>query len=88
MTDLMFTFEQSPWEAFLKTKGLYDTVSAGELLTLLEGEDDQALEDAFLQLEEGCMELSIRDLPKAQASGVLCFVLTSAVNAYVVGKGR
>ena len=69
MMDLMFTFEQSPWETFLKTKGLYDTVSAGELLALLEGEDDQALEDAFLQMEEGCMELSIRDLPKAQASG-------------------
>ena len=69
MMDLDFTFEQAPWEAFLKTKGLYDTVSAGELLTLLEGEDDQALEDAFLQMEEGCMELSVRDLPKAQASG-------------------
>lgn len=69
MMDLMFTFEQSPWETFLKTKGLYDTVSAGELLALLEGEDDQALEDAFLQMEEGCMELSVRDLPKAQASG-------------------
>jgi len=69
MMDLMFTFEQSPWEVFLKTKGLHDTVSAGELLTLLEGEDDQALEDAFLQLEEGCMELSVWDLPKAQAAG-------------------
>ena len=31
MMDLGFTFEQSPWESFLKTKGLHDTVSAGEL---------------------------------------------------------
>jgi len=69
MMDLDITFDQSPWEAFLRTKQLHDTVNAGELLALLEGEDDQALEDAFLQLEEGCMELSILDLPKGQAAG-------------------
>lgn len=69
MMDLDITFEQSPWEAFIRTKQLHDTVNAGELLALMEGEDDKALEDAFLQLEEGCLELSVLDLPKAQASG-------------------
>ena len=43
MNDLDFSFEQSPWEAFLRTKGMGDTVSAATLLSMLEGEDEQAV---------------------------------------------
>ena len=39
MNDLDFSFEQSPWEAFLRTKGMGDTISAVTLLSLLEGEE-------------------------------------------------
>ena len=48
MNDLEFTFEESPWEQF--TQSLKDsdilTVSAFQILTLLEGESEQQLEDA------------------------------------------
>ena len=69
MNDLEFSFEQSPWEAFLMTKGMGDTVSAVTLLSLLEGEDEQQLEDALLDLETGCMNLDITGLPKVGGSG-------------------
>ena len=69
MNDLEFSFEQSPWEAFLMTKGMGETVSAVTLLSLLEGEDEQQLEDALLDLETGCMNLDIAGLPKVGGSG-------------------
>ena len=69
MNDLDFSFEQSPWEAFRMTKGMGDTVSAANLLTMLEGEDEQAVEDALADLETGCMILDISDLPKTGGTG-------------------
>ena len=69
MNDLDFSFEQSPWEAFRMTKGMGDTVSAANLLTMLEGEDEQAVENALADLETGCMILDISDLPKTGGTG-------------------
>ena len=69
MNDFDFSFEQSPWEAYRMTKGMGDTVSAMTLLSMLEGEEEQAVEDALLDLETGCMNLDISDLPKSGASG-------------------
>ena len=69
MNDLEFSFDQTPWEAFLMTKGMGDTVSAATLLSLLEGDDEQQLEDALQDLETGCMVLDIADLPKVGGTG-------------------
>lgn len=69
MNDLEFSFEQSPWEAFLMTKGMGDTISAVTLLSMLEGEEEQAVEDALGDLETGCMNLDISGLPKAGGTG-------------------
>ena len=69
MNDLEFTFEQSPWEAFLRTKGMGDTISAANLLAMLEGEEEQVVEDAIADLETGCMILDISDLPRPGAIG-------------------
>lgn len=69
MNDLDFSFEESPWEAFLTTKRSGDTVSAANLLTLLEGEEEQAVEDALLDLENRCIGLDISGLPKAGGTG-------------------
>lgn len=67
MNSLDFTFEQSPWEKFLMTKTMGDSIPAAQVLTLLEGEEEQALEDALLDLETGYMELSLEGLPKGVA---------------------
>ena len=69
MNDLEFSFGPSPWETWLRTKQMGDTVSAAQLLTLLEEENEQAAEDALQELEMACMKLNISDLPKNSGSG-------------------
>lgn len=46
-----------------------DTVSAGQILTLLEGEEAQVLEDALGELETACVKLDISDLPRIHGAG-------------------
>ena len=69
MNELDFSFEQSPWEAFLLTKQMGDTISAANLLAMLEDADEQAVEDALNDLETACMNLSIAELPRPGAIG-------------------
>lgn len=69
MNNLEFSFEATPWEAFLRTKGMGDTISAVTLLSLLEGEEEQQVEDALQDLETGCMHLDISGLPKVGGTG-------------------
>ena len=69
MIDLEFSFEPKPWETFLRTRQAGDVVTAGNLLAILEGEDEQSVEDAFREMEMGCIGLSVRDLPKTVYAG-------------------
>ena len=68
MANLDFSFVLSPWETYLQKLQLGDSVSAANLLTLLEGEEEQAVEEALQHIEDGCMVLDLTDLPKG-ASG-------------------
>ena len=69
MNSLDFTFEQTPWERYFRTKQMADVVSAAQMLTLLENEEEQALEDALADLETACMVLDISDLPRPGGVG-------------------
>ncbi len=69
MNDLEFSFEPSPWERFLQSKQMGDIISAVQILTLLEGEEEQAVEDALADLETACMGLDITGLPKPGGVG-------------------
>ena len=69
MSDLEFAFEPAPWESWLRTKQMGDSVSAAELLTVLEEESEQAVEDALHEMEMACLILDISDLPKNVSSG-------------------
>jgi len=69
MNNLDISFEPTPWEQFLRTKGMGDTVSAATVLYLLRTEEEQAVEDALNDLETGCMVLDISDLPKNNLTG-------------------
>lgn len=69
MNDLEISFEPDPWEVFRMSLTMGDTVSASQILTLLEGEDGQALEDALQELETACVKLDISDLPKNGGTG-------------------
>ena len=65
MNKLEFTFEESPWQNWLRTKQMGDSVSAVQLLTLLEEESEEAVEDALQEIEMACMVLDISDLRPA-----------------------
>lgn len=65
----MFSFADSPWELFAGKLRMGDRISASHFLTLLEGEDEQALEDAFQTLEDLSVSLDVSDLPRPSLSG-------------------
>ena len=69
MIDMEFSFEESPWERYLRTKQAGDVISAGNLLAMLESESEQAVEDAIGDLEIGCMVLDISALPRNTGAG-------------------
>lgn len=69
MNSFDFSFEPSPWETWLRQKQMGDSVSAAELLTLLEEEPQQAAEDALQEMEMACLVLDISGLPRNVASG-------------------
>ena len=69
MNELDFSFEPAPWEGWLRGKQMGDTVSAAQLLTLLEAEHDEAVEDALQEIEMACMVLDVSDLPRNVVSG-------------------
>ena len=64
-----FIFEESPWELTLNSLKRGGSISAVRFLTLMEGEPEEALEDAFLELEARKIKLDISDLPKAAGTG-------------------
>ena len=69
MMNEMFSFEESPWELFAGKLNMGDRISASRFLTLLEGESEQTLEDAFQTLEDLQVTLDLDDLPKPAVSG-------------------
>ena len=69
MMDLEFTFEQAPWEESLMALQPGDTISAMQLLTLLEGESEDTVQNVLLELEARHVALDITDLPRGFGGG-------------------
>ena len=69
--NLDFTFGQSAWELALDGLKYGDAISATRLLTLLEGENEDAVQEAMLTLEQRHITLDLMDLPEMAASGNL-----------------
>ena len=69
MMDDMFEFEQSPWEAAISQREAGGRFSAVQLLTMLEEETEEAVEDALQLLEEKRIALDVSDLPKPPGTG-------------------
>lgn len=64
-----FEFEESPWETFLGSHKNGASVSAWNLLSMLEEEDDEAVEEAFGLIREKQLLLDISSLPKTEYAG-------------------
>ena len=69
MMDLDFTFEESALETFLAQVPAGGCVSALRFLTLVEGESEEMVEEALLQLELRGIALDIADLPRQGFAG-------------------
>lgn len=59
-----FVFEQAPWEAYLRTCKTGAVVSAWNLISMLEDEDDEAVEDAFSIISLRNLQLDFSSLPQ------------------------
>lgn len=69
MNDSDFSFGESPWEPLLAGKKPGDAISAVNFLTVMEDAEEEDLEDAFLELEQGGFALDISGLPMAGGNG-------------------
>lgn len=65
----LFTFEETPWEQARRDLQTGDTMDAAAFLTLMEGEDEDTLEEAFQTLEDLSVSLDLGGLPKAPGTG-------------------
>ena len=64
-----FTFEATPWELVLEEMHMGDTLSAARFLTLLEGESEETVEEAFEDLADAHVTLDVAELPKTLGAG-------------------
>ena len=69
MNNMEFSFEKAPWELLIQRMHAGESLSAVRLLTLLEQENDSAVEDAFAMLEQGGISLDVSSLPKDYGKG-------------------
>ena len=69
MMELDFSFEQSAFEAALAGIAPGGSLSAARFLTLMEGESEDAVQDALMELEVRHIGLDIADLPKLAGDG-------------------
>lgn len=69
MNNLDFAFDAAPWEDFLDSLEDGSTYSAAQLLSLMESEDEQTLEEALDNCARRGVFPDIRDLPKIYGSG-------------------
>ena len=64
-----FQFEQSPWEVYLSSCKEGTVIPAWNLLSMLENEDEEAVEDAFQIIQERGLVLDVSALPRAIPAG-------------------
>lgn len=65
----LFSFEETPWEEYLAVAQAGQSLSGAAFLTLLEGQSEENVEDAFLALEQLHVSLDIKDLGKDYGAG-------------------
>ena len=64
-----FSFEQSRWELYLNSIPENGSITAMQMLTILEDENEEAVEDAFQAILEAGITISTADLPHNEAGG-------------------
>ena len=78
MRNLEFSFDMAPWEEAVAQLPDGGSICAVQLLTLLEEESEEIVEEVLLQLELRGIALDISDLPKAGHTGEAALRLRQA----------
>ena len=86
MTDLDIVFEESAWEKTIASLNPGDSLCAVRLLTLLEGEDEDQVEEAVQTLARRHIRLDISALPPASGTGETALRLAKEMNLVRQGK--
>ena len=81
-----FSFERSQWELLLDSIPEQGSISALQMLTVLEQENDEAVEDAFQAILEAGITISLSDLPRNEVGGEAALRLRR--EAELVKKGN
>ena len=69
MRAMEFDFGDSPWQRWLSSRQSGEKLNAAQLLTFLEEETEETVEDAFAAIEEKGLLLDISALPCRQYVG-------------------
>ena len=69
MMEMEFDFGDAPWQRLLASRKPGEQLNAAQLLTFLEEETEEAVEDAFAAIEEKGLLLDITALPCRQYVG-------------------
>ena len=69
MIDLDFSFEESPWESYVRGLQEDEVIDGEYILALLEGETEDAFEEALQWIEDSNHWLDIANLPQVSYSG-------------------
>jgi RNA polymerase primary sigma factor len=64
-----FSFEQSQWELYLNSIPENGSITAMQMLTVLENENEEAVEDAFQAILEAGITISVADFPHNEVGG-------------------
>lgn len=69
MSDFDYTFGKMPWEQEIESLQAGAFMSASRFLTLMEPEEELALEEAFMLMEERNLGFDLSDLPAVSLTG-------------------
>ena len=81
-----FTFESSPWEQALENLQAGDEMNMLSLMSLLEEEDEEIVQEALDALAQKGVALSIRDLPNLPVGGNMALRLREEAQLVESGK--
>ena len=81
-----FTFESSPWEQALENLHAGDEMNMLSLMSLLEEEDEEIVQEALDALAQKGVALSIRDLPNLPVGGNMALRLREEAQLVESGK--
>ena len=81
-----FTFDSSPWEQALENLHAGDEMNMLSLMSLLEEEDEEIVQEALDALAQKGVALSIRDLPNLPVGGNMALRLREEAQLVESGK--